>query len=330
MMKAMVLQGSTGKLRQQSMPVPTPMPHQALLKVSTCGVCRTDLHIADGDLPQVKNMLIPGHEVVGHVAAMGDAVSTLKIGQRVGVPWLAHTCGTCKYCQTAHENLCDEAQFTGYHLNGGFAEYMLADELACYPLPHNYTDVEVAPLLCAGLIGYRSLQMATPCRRLGLYGFGAAAHIICQIARYQGIEVYAFTRPGDLEAQQLAASLGASWVGDSLQNSPCELDAAIIFAAVGALVPQALKQLSKGGKLVCAGIHMSDIPAFPYADLWGERSICSVANLTRQDGLDFFQLAANTTIKTTTTLYELTEANQALESMRAGTLTGAAVLKVSR
>jgi propanol-preferring alcohol dehydrogenase len=296
-----------------------------LIKVSACGVCRTDLHIVDGDI-HGPLPIVPGHEVVGHVLALGQDVTTFKIGDRVGVPWLGRTCGACPYCRSGRENLCDRPQFTGFDRDGGFATHCVADAAYCFALPASFGDVEAAPLLCAGLIGYRSLKMAGEASRIGLYGFGAAAHILAQVAVWQGRRVHAFTRRGDVDAQHFARSLGCIWVGGSDEDPPEPLDAAIIFAPVGALVPAALKNVRKGGRVVCAGIHMSDIPSFPYGDLWGERSILSVANLTRDDGAEFLALAAKVPIRTTTTSFPLAEANTALRLMRNAELEGAAVL----
>ncbi len=306
--------------------LPRPGPGQVLVKVTACGVCRTDLHLVDGELPELRLPIVPGHEVVGRVAALGEGVQGLRPGDRVGVPWLAATCGTCFYCRGGLENLCDAARFTGYQVDGGYAEYTLAYARYCFPLPAAYDDAHAAPLLCAGLIGHRTLSMAGDARRLGIYGFGAAAHIVAQVARWQGRRVYAFTRPGDAAAQAFALAHGAHWAGDSDTDAPEPLDAALLFAPVGALVPQALRQVRKGGMVVCGGIHMSDIPAFPYAWLWGERQIRSVANLTRRDGEDFLALAPRVPVRTTVETFPLTAANEALNRLRAGTLTGAAVL----
>src|SRR5260370_21020068 len=282
-MRAMVLNTPRTPLRETDLPVPAVGPEQVLVKVHACGVCRTDLHVVDGELTEPKLPLVPGHEIVGTVAAKGERVERLPLGQRVGVPWLGFTCGVCLYCRAGRENLCATARFTGYQIDGGYAEYTAADQRYCFPLPEGYTDAEAAPLLCAGLIGYRSLVMAGDGRRLRIYCLGAAAHLIAQVARHQGREVYAFTRAGDVEAQRFARELGAAWAGDSEARPPDELDAAILFAPVGSLVPRALAAVARGGTVVCAGIHMSDIPAFPYHLLWGERTVCSVANLTRRD-----------------------------------------------
>lgn len=324
----MVFDGSQPKLTPAELPVPTPLAGQVLVKVEACGVCRTDLHVVDGELTYPALPLIPGHEIVGRVVTRGDKESGFEIGQRVGVPWLGHTCGCCTYCVSGQENLCDAPKFTGYTINGGFAEYCVADEHFVFALPENAEAQDLAPLLCAGLIGYRSFKIAGPVSRLGIYGFGAAAHILCQIASHQNIEVFAFSRDGDHESQKFAIKLGARWAGSSLQSSPVELDAAIIFAPVGELVPRALKVIRKGGKVVCAGIHMSDIPCFPYHDLWQERSICSVANLTREDGEEFFPLAAQANVRTHVTPYPLQQANTALDDLRAGRIQGAAVLTI--
>lgn len=327
-MRAMVLKSPHTVLTLCDIELPAPAPHQVLIRVRACGVCRTDLHVVDGELGQGKLPIIPGHEIVGTVAALGRAASIFRLGDRVGVPWLASTCGACGYCRSGRENLCDRAQFTGCHVDGGYAEYALADERYCLALPDAYSDAEAAPLLCAGLIGYRALRMTGDAQRLGIYGYGAAAHIVAQVARYEGRAIYAFTRPGDKEGQQFARTLGAAWAGDSLQAPPELLDAAIIFAPVGALVPLALRATAKGGTVVCAGIHMSEIPAFPYEILWGERSIKSVANLTRRDGAEFMEIAPRIPIRTSVTTYDLAQANSALAQLRDGQLTGAAVLLV--
>jgi propanol-preferring alcohol dehydrogenase len=289
-------------------------------------VCRTDLHVVDGELPRPKLPLVPGHEIVGVVAGRGNGVERFQFGDRVGIPWLGWTCGACEYCRTGRENLCDQARFTGYTLDGGYAEYAVGDQRYCFPIPDSYSDAEAAPLLCAGLIGYRSLAKTGDARRIGIYGFGAAAHIITQVARFQEREIYAFTRRGDLEGQQFAKSLGAAWAGDSSTLPSERLDAAIIFAPAGELVPLALKAVGKGGTVVCGGIHMSDLPAFPYELLWEERSICSVANLTRRDGEEFFALAPRVPVRTTVQTFPLSEANEALNRLRTGQIRGAAVL----
>jgi propanol-preferring alcohol dehydrogenase len=328
-MKAMLLDAPRRPLRPADLPVPAPGPDQALIRVRACGVCRTDLHVLDGELPDPKLPLVLGHEVVGHVVAKGERVERFAVGDRVGVPWLGWTCGACRYCTSGRENLCDFARFTGYNLDGGYAEYALADQRYCFALPEGYSDAEAAPLLCAGLIGYRSLVLAGDARRVGLYGFGAAAHIVAQVARHQGRQVYAFTRPGDEEAQRFARSLGAVWAGGSDERPPDQLDAAILFAPVGALVPAALAAVARGGTVVCGGIHMSDVPAFPYALLWGERVVRSVANLTRRDGEELLALAPKVPVRTAVQPFALGQANEALERLRRGAVTGAAVLVVS-
>jgi alcohol dehydrogenase, propanol-preferring len=330
-MQAMVLERAGTPLKAATIPRPEPGPNQILLKVLACGVCRTDLHIHDGELGEPKLPLVLGHEIVGRVEALGSGVTGFAIGERVGVPWLGYTDGTCRYCRDGHENLCDHPRFTGYQIDGGYAAYTVADARYCFTLPEGYTDAEAAPLLCAGLIGYRSLKMADDAlqgetKRLGIYGFGAAAHIVAQVARHQGCEIYAFTSPGDTKAQDFARSLGAVWAGGSDEAPPDKLDAAIIFAPVGALVPAALRALRKGGVVVCGGIHMSDIPQFPYDILWEERVIRSVANLTRDDARAFLALAPKVPVKTTVVPMKLAEANTALDDLRAGRLTGAAVL----
>ncbi len=325
-MRAMVLESPRRPLRLLDLPRPRPGPDQVLLQVRACGVCRTDLHVVDGELTHPKLPLIPGHEIVGAVIEMGERVERFAVGQRVGVPWLGFTCGQCRYCLSNRENLCDRALFTGYQLDGGYAEYTLADQRYAFALPAAYPDAETAPLLCAGLVGYRSLVLAGDGQRLGLYGFGAAAHIIIQVARHQGREVYAFSRPGDLEGQQFARDLGAVWAGGSDTDPPQELDAAILFAPVGSLVPQALRAVAKGGVVVCAGIHMSDIPSFPYRLLWGERTVRSVANLTRRDGEEFLALAPQVPVRTEVERFPLAEANEALTRLREGRIRGAAVL----
>jgi alcohol dehydrogenase, propanol-preferring len=327
-MRAMLFDSSVLQLRESEIPDPVPAAGQLLIDVHACGVCRTDLHLVDGELPHPKRPVIPGHEIVGTVAALGDGVSGFSVGERVGVPWLGHTCGHCRFCVTQRENLCDTAGFTGYTIDGGYAELTVADSRYCFALPPRYSDIEAAPLLCAGLIGYRALSMAGDAERVGLYGFGAAAHIVAQVARHQGRSVYAFTRRGDAAAQQLAMRLGARWAGSSDDAPPEELDAALLFAPVGALVPQALKSVTKGGVVVCAGIHMSDIPSFPYAFLWGERRIVSVANLTREDGLAFMRVAGETHLELHTQTYALADANRALADLREGRLAGAAVLLI--
>jgi len=325
-MRAMLLDHPRQPLRLAHVAARTPGAGEILLRVVACGVCRTDLHIADGDLPEIRSPVIPGHEIVGVVETLGADVAGFAPGQRVGVPWLGGTCGHCRYCTSGRENLCDDARFTGYHLDGGYAEYTVADARYCFPLPAEYADAAAAPLLCAGLIGYRSLVAAGNARRLGIYGFGAAAHIVCQIAVWQGRDVFAFTRAGDVSAQDFARKLGARWAGDSTASTPAPLDAAIIFAPVGALVPIALRATAKGGVVVCAGIHMSEIPAFPYEILWGERTIVSVANLTRRDGTEFFTLAPRVPVRTEVVTFPLAQANEAMARVREGRITGAAVL----
>ena len=326
-MRAMLLDAPRRPLRSADVPRPEPGPGQVLVAVEACGVCRTDLHVAHGELPDPKLPLVLGHEIVGTVAAVG-AGADVAVGDRIGVPWLGWTCGACRYCRTGRENLCDRARFTGYQLDGGYAEYTVADARYAFPLPPAYPDAAAAPLLCAGLIGYRSLVAAGDGERLGLYGFGAAAHIVAQVARYQGRRVFAFTRAGDVAAQAFARELGAVWAGDSEATPPEPLDVAILFAPVGALVPTALRAVVKGGTVVCAGIHMGDIPSFPYELLWGERVVRSVANLTRRDGEDFLALAPAVPVRTTIERFPLEQANEALERLRAGTVRGAAVLVV--
>lgn len=325
-MKAMRLEAPRQPLRACELPVPEPDAGQILIRVRACGVCRTDLHVVDGELTDGRLPLTPGHEIIGEVVAHGAGAGRFARGERVGVPWLGHTCGTCGYCASGRENLCDGARFTGYHIDGGYAEYAVADERYCFAIPPEYDDVTAAPLMCAGLIGYRSLVMAGDARRLGIYGFGAAAHIVAQIARHQGRELYAFTRPGDAAAQQFALGLGAAWAGDSTTLPPEPLDAAILFAPIGALVPQALRATARGGTVVCAGIHMSEIPAFPYEILWGERVVRSVANLTRRDGEEFLRIAPRVPVRTSTETFPLDQANEALARLRDGHITGAAVL----
>lgn len=326
-MTAMRLGASGSHLSQMSLPVPRPRAHQVLLQVLACGVCRTDLHLVDRELPNIPAAITPGHEIVGRVAALGPEVTGLQTGERIGVPWLGYTDGTCLYCRSGTENLCDNAGFTGYTLDGGYAQYTVADARYCLKLPERYSDFEVAPLLCAGLIGYRAYRAAGTGQNLGLYGFGASAHLLAQVARAQGKRVFALTRPRDHASQQFALELGAVWAGGSDQSPPEPLDAAIIFAAVGALVPAALRAVRKGGRVVCAGIHMSDIPAFPYDVLWGERSICSVANLTREDGREFMELAAAIQLAPSVEVFDLQDANEALQRLRTGRLQGAAVLR---
>jgi alcohol dehydrogenase, propanol-preferring len=325
-MLAMCFTGAGQPLQPTDLPVPEPTPEQVLIRVHACGVCRTDLHVVDGELPHPWPNVVPGHEVVGTVVRPGERADRFAAGQRVGVPWLGWTCGECRYCRSGRENLCDRPKFTGYTLHGGYAEYLVADHRYCFPIPPGYSDAESAPLLCAGLIGYRSLVMAGDARRLGIYGFGAAAHIVAQVARYQGREVFAFTRPGDADAQRFARDLGAAWAGDSTQAPPEPLDAAIIFAPAGPLVPAALRAVAKGGTVVCGGIHMTDVPSFPYEILWGERVIRSVANLTRRDGEEFLALAPTVPVRTEVRTFPLADAEEALRRLRAGELRGAAVL----
>ena len=326
-MHAMVLTAPGAPLQFQQREDPTPGAGTVRVKIGACGVCRTDLHVVDGELPGIRYPIVPGHEVVGRVDALGPGVSALKIGERVGVPWLGYTCGECSYCRSGQENLCDRPLFTGYTRDGGFATHLVADARYCFPLGEAGEDVAVAPLLCAGLIGWRSLVMAGEGKHLGIFGFGAAGHIIAQVARWQGRSVYAFTRGGDVEAQRLAKSLGAEWAGGSDEQPPVQLDAAIIYAPVGSLVPLALRAVRKGGRVVCAGIHMSDIPSFPYDILWEERQLVSVANLTRSDGTEFFEVAAQADIKTHTTAFPLQQTNEVLTKLRSGEITGAAVLQ---
>ena len=322
-MRAMVLERQREPLRPTDLPQPVPGPGQVLLEVAACGICRTDIHIVDGELTEPKLPLVPGHQIVGRVAGGGERFA---IGQRVGVPWLGWTDGTCRYCRSARENLCDSARFTGYDIDGGYAEMTVADERFCFPLPDGYEDLQAAPLLCAGLIGHRTLRLAGDAERLGIYGFGAAAHIVCQVAVHEGRRVFAFTRADDKASQAFAIELGAEWAGDALGPPPEELDAALIFAPVGELVPPALKAVAKGGTVVCGGIHMTDIPAMPYELLWGERVLRSVANLTRGDAEEFLALAPRVPVRTETETFPLEEANEALDRLRSGNLRGAAVL----
>ncbi|MEM7547962.1 MAG: zinc-dependent alcohol dehydrogenase family protein [Pseudomonadota bacterium] len=325
-MRAMVLEAANQPLKLMDIPVPQITPDQVLIRVEACGVCRTDLHILEGDLHRPHLPLVPGHEIIGRVEAIGAQVDTVKVGQRVGVPWLGGTCGRCPYCHVGQENLCDLPDFTGYTVNGGFAEYCAARAAYVFTLSDKADPVLLAPLLCAGLIGFRTMRLAEPAATIGIYGFGAAAHILCQIAAWQGKTVYAFTRDGDTAAQGFAREMGAVWAGGSSQSAPVPLDAALIFAPVGALVPIALRSVRKGGRVICGGIHMTDIPGFPYAHLWEERSIRSVANLTREDGEIFFPLAQQAGVTTHTTAYSLDGANEALDDLRDGRLSGAAVL----
>jgi propanol-preferring alcohol dehydrogenase len=337
-MIAMVLTRPGTSLERRDVPTPEPGPGQILVRVQACGVCRTDLHILDGELAEPKLPLVLGHQIVGTVERFGasreggrkgGADGRFQAGDRVGIPWLGWTCGSCRYCRSGRENLCDNARFTGYHLDGGYAQYTVVDERFAYPIPPDYPDAHAAPLLCAGLIGFRSLRMCGDAEKLGLYGFGSAAHILAQVARHQGKEVYAFTRPGDEKGQAFARELEVAWAGGSDELPPGALDAAIIFAPVGSLVPQALKAVRKGGRVVCGGIHMSDIPSFPYSLLWEERSISSVANLTRRDGEEFLGLAGEVLITTEVTTFPLERANEALEALREGRVSGSIVLKVS-
>jgi propanol-preferring alcohol dehydrogenase len=326
MMRAMLLRAVGRPLVMTDLPEPKPGPGQVVVAVHACGVCRTDLHVVDGELPDAKYPLVPGHEIVGHVIALGEGVSEYALGDRVGIPWLGWSCGACRFCLAGEENLCDQARFTGYQIDGGYANRTVVDQRYCFRIPDGISDIEAAPLLCAGLIGYRAYRMASAASTLGLYGFGAAAHILIQVAVAQGMRVHAFTRPGDVAAQDFARQLGAAWAGPSDVPSPEPLDAAIIFAPVGDLVPVALKAVRKGGRVICAGIHMSDIPAFPYRLLWGERMVKSVANLTRQDAIDFLSLAPLIPVRTHPVPYPLQDANRALDDLRAGRLQGAAVL----
>ena len=325
-MRAMLFEKAGQPLRKANLPVPEPGSGQLLIRVRACAVCRTDLHVVDGELKQPKLPLVPGHEIVGTVEKKGEGAERFEIGDRVGVPWLGWTCGECAYCRVGQENLCDQAKFTGYTLDGGYAGYTVADQRFCFLIPDSYSDAEAAPLLCAGLIGYRSLVKAGQGKRIGIYGFGAAAHIVAQVAQYQNRELYAFTRPGDEDAKKFAFALGAVWAGGSNELPPVKLDAAIIFAPVGDLVPQALQAVGKGGIVVCGGIHMSDIPLFPYKILWEERSVCSVANLTRRDGEEFLALAPKVPVRTEVQTFPLEKANEALERLRSGRIQGAAVL----
>ncbi len=325
-MRAIVLEQPHGAVRLAELPRPTPGPRQLLVRVRACAVCRTDLHVVDGELPHAKLPLVPGHEVVGTVEEVGPGVDRARIGTRVGIPWLGWTCGVCDFCRTGRENLCERARFTGYQLDGGYAEYTVADERYCFPLPEGLDDVHAAPLLCAGVIGYRALRLTGDGRRVGLYGFGAAAHLATQVLAWQGRKAFAFTRPGDVEAQRFARELGCVWAGDSTELPPEKLDAAVLFAPVGALVPAALNAVEKGGVVVCAGIHMSDIPSFPYSLLWGERVVRSVANLTRADAAEFLSIASRVPVRTHVRTFALEQANEALAALREGRLLGAAVL----
>jgi propanol-preferring alcohol dehydrogenase len=322
-MRAMVLDAARSALREAQLPAPEPGQGEVLLEVSACGVCRTDLHIVDGELTEPKLPLVPGHQIVAKVSADGERFAA---GDRVGVPWLGWTDGTCRYCRSGRENLCDNAQFTGYQRDGGYAQIAVADERFCFPIPSGYPDLQAAPLLCAGLIGFRTLKLAGDAERIGIYGFGGAAHIICQVAVHQGRRVFAFTRAGDEETQRFALDLGAEWAGDALGPPPEELDAALIFAPAGELVPAALRAVAKGGTVVCGGIHMSDIPQMPYELLWGERTLRSVANLTRADGEEFLELAPRVPVRTQVETFPLAEANEALDRLRSGRIRGSAVL----
>jgi propanol-preferring alcohol dehydrogenase len=326
----MLLDAPRGRLRAAEISAPEPGPGQVRIAVDVCGVCRTDLHVIDGELTEPKLPLVLGHQIIGRIVASGKGASRFQTGVRVGVPWLGWTCGECRYCASGRENLCERARFTGYQLDGGFAEHAVADERFCFPVPEGYPDLQAAPLLCAGLIGYRSLRLAGDGERLGLYGFGASAHIVAQVARHEGRRVLAFTRAGDERAQRFALELGAEWAGDAFAAPPEELDAAIVFAPAGELVPAALAAVARGGVVVCAGIHMSDIPSFPYSLLWGERVVRSVANLTRRDGEEFMALAPRIPVRTEVEPYELEQANRALARLRAGEVRGAAVLQVRR
>jgi alcohol dehydrogenase, propanol-preferring len=329
-MRAMVLEKPRKPLHLRDLPRPAPKTGQLLVRVSTCAICRTDLHIFDGELPDPKLPLILGHQIVGRIEELGpDIPSAFAAGDRVGIPWLGWTDGDCEYCRSSRENLCDRGKFTGYNIDGGYAEFTVADARYCFHLPEQYNDVDVAPLLCAGMLGFRSYRKTGGARRIGIYGFGNAARLIAQVAHYQNREIFAFTRPGDKVGQESAKKLGAKWAGGSDEMPPEKLDAAIIFAPVGALVPAALRALAKGGIVVCGGIHMSDIPSFPYVDLWNERSVCSVANLTRRDGEEFLEIAPRVPVKTKTETFPLEEANTALEKFRDGQLNGTAVLKIS-
>jgi len=328
-MRAMVLERQREPLREVELADPEPGPGQVLISVGACGVCRTDLHIADGELERPKLPLVPGHQIAGTVAGLGEGAERFALGDRVGVPWLGWACGECRYCRGGRENLCDRARFTGYDLDGGYAELAVADERFCLPIPAGYSDVEAAPLLCAGLIGYRALRLVGEAERLGFYGFGASAHILCQLAVHEGRRVFAFTRPGDEQAQRFARELGAEWAGSSGEPAPEELDGAIVFAPAGALMPAALRACAKGARVISAGIHMSEIPAFPYEILWGERTLGSVANLTRRDGEEFLALAPRVPVRTEIEVRPLAEANEALASIRDGSLRGAAVLDLA-
>jgi alcohol dehydrogenase, propanol-preferring len=328
-MEAMLFRSPRSALQLTRVDEPRPGPAQVRVKVAACGVCRTDLHVVDGELPDPKRPVIPGHEIVGKIVEVGANVADLRVGDRVGIPWLGYTCGVCDYCRSGRENLCDAARFTGYTIDGGYAEYAVADARYCFRLPTAGADTDLAPWLCAGLIGYRALRFAGDAKRIGIYGFGAAAHIVAQVAHYQQRHIYAFTRAGDVESQRFARELGAAWAGGSDEPAPVALDAALVFAPIGALVPKALRDVAKGGIVVCAGIHMSDIPQFPYEILWGERRIHSVANLTRRDGVEFIDLARRAGVRTHVVPFPLESANVALAALRDGKLTGAAVLQIA-
>lgn len=327
-MRAMIFEGANKPLRLSELHSPKAKNEDVLIKVKACGLCRTDLHIYDGELPNLSKRLILGHQIVGVVEACGSSVKNFHIGDRIGVPWLGRSCGTCFFCQRDQENLCDKAQYTGYNLNGGFAEYCIANSNFCFAIPGEFDDIEAAPLLCGGLIGYRALGQVSSAQKIGLYGFGSSAHILAQIIKHQKKDFYAFTREQDFDAQNLALSLGAAWAGSSQKILDIKLDAAIIFAPDGNLIPYALKNIRKGGSVVCAGIHMTDIPSFPYSLLWGERHICSIANLTRKDGEEFFKVASLVPIKTKVQLYSLHELNEALKDLREGKFSGSAVIKM--
>jgi propanol-preferring alcohol dehydrogenase len=327
-MRAMVLERPRGQLELMELDDPVPGPGQVLISAEACGVCRTDLHIVDGELTEPKLPLVPGHQIVGDVVAVGEGAERFAVGDRVGVPWLGWACGECRYCLGGRENLCDRARFTGYDIDGGYAQRTVADERFCFPIPDGYSPEQAAPLLCAGLIGYRALRLIGDAERVGFYGFGASAHLLCQVAVHQGRRVFAFTRDGDEETQAFARELGAEWAGSSEQKPPEELDGAIVFAAVGSLMPTALRASAKGARIISAGIHMSEIPAFPYEILWGERTLGSVANLTRRDGEEFLELAPQVPVRTEATSYPFVEANRALDDLRAGVLRGAAVLTI--
>jgi alcohol dehydrogenase, propanol-preferring len=327
-MRAMVMERQREALRPAELPEPDPGPGQVLISVSCCGVCRTDLHIVDGDLTEPKLPLVPGHQIVGTVVGAGEGAERFSAGERIGVPWLGWTCGECRYCLSGRENLCDRARFTGYDVDGGYAELAVADERFCFPIPEGYPDAQAAPLLCAGLIGYRALRLVGDAERIGFYGFGASAHILCQVAAQQGRRVFAFTREGDEEGQQFARGLGAEWAGSSDESAPEELDGAIVFAPVGALMVTALRASAKGARIISAGIHMSDIPSFPYEILWGERTLGSVANLTRHDGEEFMAEVSRVPVRTEVEAHSLPEANRALDDIRSGRLQGAAVLNI--